>query len=146
MIELMPDTTILYQWVMFILALLILTFGVFRPALKIVMARRSATEGDEAKAVEYEERIAELSRQIEASLDEARHAGHAVMSELRQEAEEVASETVRQSREKMESHLRDVRKALGKQSKEVELQLRQHSQALAGDLAKRVLGREAGKA
>ncbi len=145
MIELIPDSTIFYQWGIFIASILVLNFGVFQPALKIIQARRVATVGDEAEAERYENKIVELSERIDESLEGARREGQEIIQQLRQAAETASTETIRLARENMETQLKQVRSQLEQQSKEVELQLKQHAQEMAADLSSRVSGRHLGK-
>ncbi len=141
MINLLPDITLLYQWAIFIVAVFVLNFLIFRPALRIILARRQATHGDEELAAEFEKKVGQLSLRIEKSLKEARSEGHDIMVQLRQDAEHVAQDTIQAARGKMDEELQSVREKLDQESKEVEMQLKQHAQDLSSLLAQRVLGR-----
>lgn len=144
MIDLMPNATLFYQWGLFLIAVAVLNFFVFRPTLRIIAARQSATDGDEARAAEFESKSEELSGRIEENLERARRDGLQTLGRLRQQAEEEGQAIIATARQQMDEHLLKVRTTLDKQSKEVELQLRQHSRDLAGQVATRILGRKVG--
>lgn len=144
MIELMPDATLFYQWALFLAAVAVLHFFVFRPTLRIIAARKSATDGDENRAAEFETKSQELAERIDENLDRARRDGQQLMGRVRQQAEEEAQGIIADARQQMDEHLMKVRTTLEKQTKEAELQLRQHSKALAGQVAAQVLGRKIG--
>ena len=144
MIDLMPNSTLFYQWALFLIALAVLHFCVFRPTLRIIAARQSATDGDEARAAEFESKSQELTVRIEENLARARRDGQQIVSRLRQQAEEEAQAFIATARQQMDEHLMKVRTSLEKETKEVELQLRQHSRDLAGQVVSKILGRKAG--
>lgn len=141
MIELFPDITLAYQWVLFMATLLVLNWGVFRPALKIIRERRQRTEGDERRAAEFGQKIGELTAKVDLHLAQARQEGQLLMQEIRGAAESVASKTTQLARQRMETQLKAMRTALEKEAKAAELQLKQHAGTLAKDLSERVLER-----
>ena len=144
MIDLMPNATLFFQWALFLAAFAVLHFLVFRPTLRIIAARQSATDGDEARAAEFEAKSEELNERIEENLARARRDGQQTLGRLRQQAEEEAQAFIATARQQMDEHLMKARTMLEQQSKEAELQLRQHSKDLAGQMATRVLGRKVG--
>lgn len=141
MIDLYPNETLVIQWLLFMVALIILNWGVFRPILKLIRERHLRTEGDEAQAQEFGKKIMELSSKVDESLQRARQEGQEIILGLRQEAESTSAKTTELARQRMESQLADVRRALEKESVEAELQLKQHAKDLANELGKQVLER-----
>ena len=144
MIDLMPNETIFIQWAFFLTALTVLYYFVFRPSLRIIQARRAATDGDEAKAAEFQQKSQELTERIEDNLARARRDGQETMQRLKQEGETHAAETLLKALERMDEHLFSMRAALDKESKSAEMQLMQYSQKLGSELAEKVLGRKVG--
>ena len=144
MIDLMPNFSLFYQWGLFLTAFIVLNFLVFRPTLRLIAARRSATEGDEAKATDFQAKSAELNERIDDNLARARREGQEIIQRLRQDSEAESSEIILKARERMDEHLQQVRSQVERETKEAQLQLKQHAQGLAGLLASRVLGRKVG--
>jgi F0F1-type ATP synthase membrane subunit b/b' len=140
-IELLPDWTIAYQWVIFMLVVLVLNWGIFQPALHLLAARRAATKGANEEAEECEARIVELSQAVELSLRSARQEGQEIIQGLRQEADLLATQSIQEARVAMETHVRAAEARVSKQAKESDLQLRQHAQELAQELGQRLLER-----
>ena len=141
MIELFPDITLLYQWVLFMAVLLVLNWGIFRPALKIIHERRQRTEGDERRAAEFGHKISELKAKVDHHLAQAKLEGQVLMQEIRGEAEGVATKTTQLARQRMETQLGAIRGLIETEAKAAELQLKQHTGTLAKELGERVLER-----
>ncbi len=141
MIDLYPNSTLLYQWLIFMAALVVLNWGVFRPVLRLLRERRQRTEGDEKRAAEFEGKITDLKSQVDAGLEKARHEGQEIIQHLRQEAEASSQQTMELARQRMEAQLGQMRTDLEKAGKEAELQLKQHARKLADELGTNVLER-----
>jgi len=92
------------------------------------MARRSATDGDEAKSLDCNAKSEDLEQRIAEKLSRARHEGQGAIQILRHEGEEEGAAIIKQARGRMDEHLKGIRASLARQTKAAEMQLKQYSQ------------------
>ena len=97
-INLAPDATMLPMLGIFLFVLVVLTVFVFHPVLKIIDARRDATEGARQHATECDAHADRLDGDIARATDEARNRGATARTELRQSAEATAREILAAAR------------------------------------------------
>jgi len=142
-IDLDFNNVVLFQVVIFVALILVLKPLLFDPMLKVFALREERTEGARATARELEEKAGELLTRYEAELSRVSQAA-AEERDLRRaetakleaqilaEARGAVAKIVEQGRHRIETEQNAIRFELGKQS-----------ERLAGDIATRVLGREA---
>jgi F-type H+-transporting ATPase subunit b len=142
-IELDVSNIVVFQIVIFVALILILKPLLFDPMLKIFALREERTEGARDSARELEEQAGELLTRYEAELTRVNQAAAEERDRLRAEtakleaqilgeARAAAAKIVDEGRRRIETEVNSIRFELGKQS-----------ERLAGDIATRVLGREA---
>lgn len=141
MIDLLPNATIAYQWVIFMVAFLVLHFGVFRPTLKIIEQRTSKTAGEKetARALEEESKAMELV--YAKRIEEARLEGIRKKDVHRTGGEKYVEDLLKKTRAEIEQDMDRSRSEIDRQSKEAALQLRQQARELGHDIAVKVLER-----
>ncbi len=142
MIDLLPNITLVYQWVIFMVAVLTLHFVVFRPTLRILDERKSRTEGEKEAAHALEEKSRDLLAQVEKGMEEARQTGVRKKEELRSVAAKFSEDVLKKTRLELEKKMEETRTTVARESKEAALQLRQQARDLARDIAVKVLERE----
>lgn len=142
-IELDFNNIVVFQVVIFVALILVLKPLLFDPMLKIFALREERTEGARGTARELEEEAGELLTRYEAELIRINQAAAEEREHLRtetakleaqilEEARAAAAKIVDEGRSRIETEVNAIRFELGKQS-----------ERLAGDIASRVLGREA---
>lgn len=141
MIDLMPNTTLAVQWVIFMVAVATLHFGVFKPTLKIVQGRRSRSIGAKHEAEVYRKKTEEKTAFLERSLEEARRSGYQKRETALQQGEKQVEEILRKARTEVNHSLEVLRKEIERETKEAAIQLRQYAQELSRDVAAKVLER-----
>ncbi len=141
MIDLLPNETVLYQWVIFMIAVLTLHFGVFRPTLRILEERKSRTSGAKKNAKELEEKSQEMLTACEKKLEEARLVGVKKKDEIRTVGEKYAGELLKKTRAELERQMEEARQKIDQQAKEASLLLKQSIREIARDLAAKALER-----
>ena len=142
MIDLLPNITLVYQWVIFMTALLTLHFVVFKPTLRILAERKNRTEGEKELAHALEEKGQGMLAQVTKRMDEARHAGARKKEDLRSIATKFSEDVLKKTRRELEEKMEQTRQVVEKESREAALQLRQQARDLAQDIAVKVLERD----
>jgi F0F1-type ATP synthase membrane subunit b/b' len=142
MIDLVPNHTIAYQWVIFMTAFLILHYGVFRPTLKIIELRKSKTVGEKDTAHELEEKSKEMEALLARRMEEARLEGIRKKDAHRTTGEKIVDDLMKKTRAEIEQEMGRSRAEVEKQSKEAALQLRQQARDLGREIAVKVLERD----
>jgi len=140
-IELVPDITVVYQWVIFMIAFLVLHFGVFKPTLKILEARKSKTIDEKETALALNEKTEEMKALYNRRLEEARLEGIRKKDDLRVSGEKFVEDLLKKTRTETESAAEKSRSEIDRQSKEAALALRQQARDLGHEIAVKLLER-----
>lgn len=82
-INLLPDKTVIAQFLIFFSVLMGMSFLVFKPLAKILRFRKERTNGLLEEAKRIEEKIAELSKQYSETMDQARQTAHKEKEEIK---------------------------------------------------------------
>ncbi len=139
--DIFPNGTVVFQWCLFMTALIALHYGVFRPVLHLLRVRRERTEGERIKAEQLTRRAEELLAEIEGRLREAREKGMEAREARIREGETREHEILRKVRSELDQKMELLRKDLEREGREVSLKLRQYAQELSHDIAERLLER-----
>ncbi len=142
MIDLVPNITIAYQWVIFMIAFLVLHFGVFRPTLKIIEQRKSKTVGEKETARELETKSKGMEIIHGKRMEEARLEGIHKKDAHRTSGEKFMEDLLKKTRAEIEQNMERSRSEIDKQSKEAALHLRQQARDLGRDIAVKILERD----
>lgn len=136
------DATLLVQ-VGFILVLwLVLKPLLFDPMLKLFEEREKRIEGAIKKARKIDEESAERKAQFDEAMAKARAEGAAERDKLTAESRRKENELLSKVRAETQKKIDDARAAIQKDVASTRTSLAPHTNALAKDFAKRVLGRE----
>ena len=142
MIDLFPNDTLIIQWVIFMVVLATLHFGIFRPTLKILRERKLHTEGQLQKAKELKHKSQELMDQCDAKLGEARLKGNVMREHLLKEGEGIFSKVVQEARETEEAKINQVRQEIESHCQQIVVSLQKSAREMAQDVVQIVLGRK----
>ncbi len=142
MINLFPDITIVYQWLNFIAAVLVLHYGIFKPVLKVLEERHLRTIGERDNARLLTDKSEGILKTCEKRLEEARLAGSRKTEEVRAQAGQQAEEILKKARQDVERRREEVRQKIDHSVKECSLQLKQHARELGREMASKILERE----
>ncbi len=141
-IELIPDFTVVYQWILFMVAFLALHFCVFRPALHLIERRRTGTEGTRESAQALDVESQKLAAAYDKKVEAARLEGIRKKDEIRTGGEKFKEESLKKARLEVERSLEEVRSKIDLESKEALLQLRSKSREIGREIASKILERE----
>lgn len=142
MIDLLPNTTVLYQWLIFMAALFTLHFGIFRPVLRILEARKAKTVGEKEQAKGLEQRSEEILQFCEKKLVEARSLGGREKEERLRAGEKYVQELMKKTRQEIDHKMEEIRQTIEREGKETALQLKQYAQEVSREIASKLLERE----
>lgn len=142
-IDLDFNNVVVLQFVIFIFLILVLKPLLFDPMLKVFALREERTEGARQTARELEEQAGELLQRYEAELSRVNQAAAAERDRLRAEATKLEAEILNEARAAAAKIVDEGRKRIETEVNAIRFDLGTQSERLAGDIASRVLGREA---
>ncbi|HKY40510.1 MAG TPA: ATP synthase F0 subunit B [Polyangiaceae bacterium] len=142
-IELDISNIVVFQIVIFVGLILILKPLLFDPMLKIFALREERTEGARDSARELEEQAGELLTRYEAELTRVNQAAAEERDRLRAETAKLEAQILAEARAAAAKIVDEGRRRIETEVNAIRFELGKQSERLAGDIATRVLGREA---
>ena len=142
-IDLDFNNVVLFQVAIFACLILVLRPLLFDPMLKVFGLREERTEGARATARELEEKAGELLTRYEAELSRVSQAAAQERDRVRAEAAKLEVQILNEAREAAAKIVDDGRRRIETEVNAIRFELGKQSERLAGDIATRVLGREA---
>jgi F-type H+-transporting ATPase subunit b len=142
-IELDFNNIVVFQVVIFVFLILVLKPLLFDPMLKVFALREERTDGARETARELEEEAGELLTRYEGELRRVSHAAAEERDRLRAEATKLEAQILSEARAAATKIVEEGRKRIDTEVNAIRFELGKQSERLAGDIATRVLGREA---
>ena len=142
-IELDFNNVVVFQVVIFVFLILVLKPLLFDPMLKVFALREQRTEGARETARELEVRAGELLTRYETELRRVSQAAAEERDRLRAEATKLEVQILSEARAAAAKIVEEGRKRIETEASAIRFELGKQSERLAGDIATRVLGREA---
>jgi F-type H+-transporting ATPase subunit b len=142
-IELDFNHVVVFQIVIFLFLMVVLKPLLFDPMLKVFALREERTEGARQTARELEEKAGELLTRYEAELRRVSQAAAEERDRLRAEATKLEAQILSEARAAAAKIVEEGRKRIETEAASIRFELGKQSERLAGDIATRVLGREA---
>lgn len=139
--DIFPNQTVVFQWFLFMTALVALHYGVFRPVLHLLRERRERTAGERQKAEELAQRAALLLAECEKRMMEARGIGSDAREERLREAEQVTRELIQGARQELDKQVEKLKRQIEQEGREASLRLRQYGQEIGKEMAEQILER-----
>jgi len=138
---LFPDATIVFQWLLFMTALVVLHYGIFRPILHRIRERQERGERERRKA-EALRRVAEgLLAECEQRIAEAHIQGARERERHLAEGETRVREILTGLKRDIDQEMEDLRNRLDREKRQASLELKQYAQGLGREIAEEILGR-----
>jgi F-type H+-transporting ATPase subunit b len=141
-IDLDFNNIVVFQIVIFVFLIVVLKPLLFDPMLKVFALREERTEGARDAARELEEQAGELLTKYEAELTRVNQAA-AERDRLRAETTKLEAQILNEARVAAAKVVDDGRRRIEAEVNAIRFDLGKQSERLAGDIATRVLGREA---
>jgi F-type H+-transporting ATPase subunit b len=142
-IDLDFNNVVLFQVVIFVTLILVLKPLLFDPMLKVFALREERTEGARTTARELEEKAGELLTRYEAELSRVSQAATEERDSRRAETVKLEAQILNEARAAVAKIVEEGRHRIETEQNAIRFELGKQSERLAGDIASRVLGREA---
>ena len=139
MIEL--NWTLLLQFANFIILMAVLNALLFKPLRAALLARKETIEGSKAKVQDIDEQVQAQIARYDAQLQEARQQGGEERSALRKTAQEEEVRILGGANQKAAEKLQVIKAQIQEEADKARQALRNETEALAKDIAGKVLGR-----
>lgn len=139
--DLLPNETIIFQWLLFMTALMALHYGVFRPVFRLLEERRDRTDGERKKTEQLAARAERLLEQCSQGMNEARVKGIAEREVRLREGEDFQQGEFKKIRAEIQRDLEGLRQDLDRESRNCRLELRGQAQILGREIAEKILER-----
>lgn len=135
------DWTILLQAGNFLLLMFVLNLLLYRPLRDMLQRRRAAVEGGHGRARELEGQINEKMTRYQEQLRQAKLQGNAEKAALRAAAAKEEAEIMGAAHQEASEHLKTIKSRVGAEAEAARQSLRGETEALAAQVAAKVLGR-----
>lgn len=136
------DWTLFLQFANFVILLVVLNALLFKPLRGALAARKATIDGDLAKARALDGEIQTQVAEYEAKLQEARQRGSQERLALRQAALAEEARLLGSANEKASQRLQSLKEQVAAEAENARQGLRAETEALARQVAGKVLGRE----
>ena len=135
------DWTLLLQFANFMILLVALNVVLFKPLRAVMAARKATIDGDLAKARSLDEQVQSQVAEYEAKLQEARQRGSQERTALRQAAVAEEARLLGAANEAASRRLQELKGQVADEAATARQLLHGESEALARQIAGKVLGR-----
>jgi F-type H+-transporting ATPase subunit b len=135
------DWTLLLQFANFMILLVVLNVLLYKPLRAALAARKATIDGDLAQARATEEQIQAQVAEYEAKLQEARQRGSQERATLRQTAMAEEARLLGAANETASRRLQELKGQVADEAARARQALRGETEALARQIAGKVLGR-----
>ncbi len=141
-IDLAPNITLIYQWILFFIAFGVLHFTVFKPSLRIIEERKRRSSGSRETAEKLARETQEMTALCEKKMEQARLSGIRKKVEKMEIGERFREDLLKKIRSDVDQKLEEVRTKIAAESKKAEESLRTYSKELAKNITSKILERE----
>lgn len=135
------DATIVIQFLNFVVLMAVLNYLLYRPLRNILNQRKESIEGSYQTATELETAIEEKMTHYQKQLQDAKLKGNQERAVVRQAAAEEESKILSAAQTAAATHVQEIREQVSKDAKLASQQLQKETEAIAGEIAAKVLGR-----
>lgn len=136
-----PDITFPFQLVIFLLAVAVFNFFVYRPVRRVLTEREKGTTGTGSEAEDLRAEAERLRADYEAKLRAARDQGASERSRLRTEGQEKQNELVEQAREESEQIIEKLTADIRSEYETARKTLQQQARTLSEQMVSKLLER-----
>jgi F-type H+-transporting ATPase subunit b len=136
------DGTLIVQFVLFLIMLIVLTRVLFRPYLSLRDARHKGIEGARHEAEQLTERAGQVNADYEGQLVKARQRGNEERQKLRTEGAAHERQVLGAARDEAGKALETARARIASESAAARTQLQTEATTLSRQIVTKILGRE----
>ncbi len=135
------DWTLFLQFVNFMILMAVLNALLFKPLRAALQARKATIEGSRAKVQDIDEQVQAQIARYESQLQEARLQGAQERAALSKTAHEEEARILEEANQKSGMKLQSIKEQIQGESAAARQVLRSETEALAKEIAGKVLGR-----
>ena len=135
------DWTLFLQFVNFMVLMVVLNALLFKPLRAALQARREAIEASQAKVQDIDEHVQAQIARYEVQLQEARQQGAQERLALRQAGQEEEARILGEANQTAAEKLQTIKEQIEEEAGTARQALRKETEALAREIAGKVLGR-----
>jgi F-type H+-transporting ATPase subunit b len=135
------DWTLILQFVNFVVLMAVLNALIYKPLRAALQARKETIEGSKAKVQDIDEQVQAQIARYEAQLQEARQQGGQERAALRKAAQEEEGRILGEANQKAAERLQSIKEQIQEEAGAARKALRNETDALAKEIAGKVLGR-----
>jgi len=135
------DGTLVLQFVNFMILMVVLNALLFKPLRAALKARKETIEGSKAKVQDIDEQVQAQIARYEAQLQEARQQGSQERSTLRKTGQEEEVRILGEANRSAAERLQTITAQIQDEANSARQALRGETEALAKEIAGKVLGR-----
>lgn len=135
------DWTLFLQFANFMILMAVLNVLLYKPLRAALKARKDTIEGCRAKVRDIDEQVQAQIARYEAQLQEARLQGNQARAALRKAAQEEESRILGEANQAAAVKLQSIKEQIQAEATAARQTLRNETEALAKDIAGKVLGR-----
>ncbi len=134
------DGTFFIQFALFIFIFVFLYFALFRPAIRLIEARREATEGTRERAIAMKKEAAAFSDEVDRQIFDIKSAAILERDRMIEQARRRDRDLMAAAREKSQKAAQNARMQMKRDGEMVRKELEVEVEALATGVATRILG------
>ena len=135
------DWTLFLQFVNFMVLMFVLNALLFKPLRAALQARREAIEASRAKVQDIDEQVQAQIARYEAQLQEARQEGAEERASLRKAGQQEEARILGEANQTAAAKLQTIKEQIQDEAGAARQALRNETEALAKEIAGKVLGR-----
>lgn len=135
------NSTILIQFVTFVLLMIILNVLLYRPLRQVLQKRRDAVERDHFDANHVGREVERGISRYKELVEETRKKGKEEKEKLRQEGMAAQHKLVEETEEIVRQKKEDIRAQIERNVQDVKNEMGQYAQDLAKEITEKILGR-----
>ncbi|MEE8448446.1 MAG: ATP synthase F0 subunit B [Thermodesulfobacteriota bacterium] len=136
------NLTLIFQLVIFLILMFLLTRLLFRPILRVIQRREELISGGKGQAESFSAQAKELMERYQAGLAEAKKRALEEWERLRAEGLATEAQTIKGANEEGQRMLAEVKQALQVESGKAREYLRQQTELISSEIAVKLLGRQ----
>lgn len=139
--QIMPNVSILFQAIIFLVALYVIKTFILNPVSEVLRSRTERIEGAEEEARRFRDESARLDSSYRARIAEARGRAQQERARNREEARGEEREILGKGRREAQEILEGIREEIRKESGEARARLHEDAAGLSRILTEKLLGR-----
>ncbi len=139
--DIKPDLTIIIQLVIVLTLMVALSNILFKPIVRISLARREWIEAAEKKSRELQQRTEKLMDQYREAMTSAQAQGASIREEIRKTNVSREMEILKKAMDEANGFLGEMRSKIDEESRTAQGKLRLNAQEISQEIVEKILGR-----